>query len=169
MFPSVRHAQGWRECCLIMWKVVWVAPEGIAAAATCTAPSAFRKVLAGFIRRPAEALSGSSQSRAALQEGMSWELRVTPVQAMPSLTRVQSCSIWSGGTGQGASNGAHPDKVRQWTRSRVHLGSPVRSGGRQGWRQDYTIGPRSIQEAELDRSIWKTRTDVRLEAGIPTM
>lgn len=30
------------------------------------------------------------------------------VQAMPSLTRMQSCSIWSGGTGQDASNGAHP-------------------------------------------------------------
>lgn len=38
---------------------------------------------------------------------------MTPVQAMPSLTRVQSCSIWSGGTGQGAGNGAHPDHPRQ--------------------------------------------------------
>lgn len=41
------------------------------------------------------------------------EVEAIPAQVELSLTRVQSCSIWLGQTGQDASDGVHPDHSRQ--------------------------------------------------------
>lgn len=91
--------------------------------------SAFRKVSAGFTQRQAEAPSGSSKSRAALQEGTSCRLRVTPAQAMPLLTREAAAVLQhlvGGGIEQDASNWFYADHPRQGELTNQVLQHPSR-------------------------------------------